>query len=178
MSMALWHRTITKIIVTSPSSFKVLYKFIANICPAIGDRKQRNETLPYPVTYMRTREIIFEHGFRRRSDYPDSKAHAANMKPTWVLSAPDGPHVGPMNLAIRMPFWRRKCVCEYTQACDWNISEVGWWLSNYIHYKVWDKITYTFPKVNDANLDVWKWIWNLIPHFTGHVITYPCWNWS
>ena len=23
------------------------------------------------------------------------------MEPTWVLSAPDGPHVGPMNLAIR-----------------------------------------------------------------------------
>ena len=23
------------------------------------------------------------------------------MRPTWVLSAPDGPHVGPMNLAIR-----------------------------------------------------------------------------
>ena len=22
------------------------------------------------------------------------------MEPTWVLSAPDGPHVGPMNLAI------------------------------------------------------------------------------
>ena len=32
---------------------------------------------------------------------PDSKAHGANMGPTWVLSAPDGPHVGPMNLAIR-----------------------------------------------------------------------------
>ena len=24
------------------------------------------------------------------------------MGPTWVLSAPDGPHVGPMNLAIRL----------------------------------------------------------------------------
>ena len=23
------------------------------------------------------------------------------MGPTWVLSAPDGPHAGPMNLAIR-----------------------------------------------------------------------------
>ena len=23
------------------------------------------------------------------------------MGPTWVLSAPDGPHIGPMNLAIR-----------------------------------------------------------------------------
>ena len=33
---------------------------------------------------------------------PDSKVHGANMGPTWVLSAPDGPHVGPMNLAIRV----------------------------------------------------------------------------
>ena len=32
---------------------------------------------------------------------PDSKVHGANMGPTWVLSAPDGPHVDPMNLAIR-----------------------------------------------------------------------------
>ena len=32
---------------------------------------------------------------------PDGKVHVAHMGPTWVLSAPDGPHVGPMNLAIR-----------------------------------------------------------------------------
>ena len=32
---------------------------------------------------------------------PDSKAHGAHMEPTWVLLAPDGPHVGPMNLDIR-----------------------------------------------------------------------------
>ena len=31
---------------------------------------------------------------------PDSKDHGAKMGPTWVLSAPSGPHVGPMNLAI------------------------------------------------------------------------------
>ena len=36
------------------------------------------------------------------NDFPDSKVHWANMGPTWVLSAPDGPHVGPMNLAIRV----------------------------------------------------------------------------
>ena len=33
---------------------------------------------------------------------PDSKVHRENMGPTWVLSAPDGPYVGPMNLAIRV----------------------------------------------------------------------------
>ena len=32
---------------------------------------------------------------------PDSKVHGANMGPTWVLSALNGPHFGPMNLAIR-----------------------------------------------------------------------------
>ena len=36
-----------------------------------------------------------------RSTFPDSKVHEANMGPTWVLSAPDGPHVDPMNFAIR-----------------------------------------------------------------------------
>ena len=31
----------------------------------------------------------------------DRKVHGAHMGPTWVLSAPDGPYVGPMNFAIR-----------------------------------------------------------------------------
>ena len=35
----------------------------------------------------------------------DSKVHGANMGLTWVLSAPDVPHVGPMNLAIRDGIW-------------------------------------------------------------------------
>ena len=34
--------------------------------------------------------------------YPDSKVHVANMGPTWILPAPDGPHDGPMNFAIRV----------------------------------------------------------------------------
>ena len=38
----------------------------------------------------------------RQSNYPDSKVHVANVGPTWVLSGPDGPHVGPMNLAIML----------------------------------------------------------------------------
>ena len=31
--------------------------------------------------------------------FPDSKVNGADMGPTWVLSAPDGPHVGPINFA-------------------------------------------------------------------------------
>ena len=32
---------------------------------------------------------------------PDSKVRGASMGPTWALSSPDWPHVGPMNLALR-----------------------------------------------------------------------------
>ena len=34
--------------------------------------------------------------------FPNSKVHGPNLGPTWVLSAPDEPHAGPMNLAIRV----------------------------------------------------------------------------
>ena len=38
---------------------------------------------------------------QKRDYIPDNKVHGANMGLTWVLSAPDGPHVGPMNHAIK-----------------------------------------------------------------------------
>ena len=34
----------------------------------------------------------------------ESKVHVANIEPTWVLSDPCGPHVGPINFAIRDGF--------------------------------------------------------------------------
>ena len=46
--------------------------------------------------------FIDKANVRIELSYPDSKVHRANMGPTWVLSAPAGPHVGPMNLAIRV----------------------------------------------------------------------------
>ena len=49
---------------------------------------------------------------------PDSKVQGANMGPIWVLSAPDGPHVGPMNLAI----WER--------TGNWHSANShSWWQS-------------------------------------------------
>ena len=44
---------------------------------------------------------------------PDNKVHGANMGPTWVLSAPDGPHVGQMNLAIRDIYCFGRCYSYY-----------------------------------------------------------------
>ena len=43
----------------------------------------------------------FRAPIQYKGDIPDNKVHGANMEPTWVLSPPDGPHAGPMKLAIR-----------------------------------------------------------------------------
>ena len=58
---------------------------------------------------------------------PDSKVHGANMGPTWVLSAPDGPHVGPVNLAIREAFeWSTLSSVKTRKAArlEWGVHQV------------------------------------------------------
>ena len=69
----------------------------------------------------------------RHLNDPDSKVHGANMGPTGALSVPDGPHVGPVNLAIRVVMrthldWLREAVlctqcmsAAMTHHC-WNVS--------------------------------------------------------
>ena len=52
------------------------------------------------------------------------------------------------------------------------------WKSNDIHYKMWDEITYPFPNFHGTATEVWKWVSNFIPYFTGHVIICPCWDLS
>ena len=44
--------------------------------------------------------------YMRYINCPYSKIHGINLGPTWVLSAPDGPRVGPMNLAIGVNYAR------------------------------------------------------------------------
>ena len=53
---------------------------------------------------------------------PDSKVHGANMGPIWGWQDPDGPHVGPMNLAI----WGVYGNTEYL------ISSKGQWVNEKI----------------------------------------------
>ena len=50
-------------------------------------------------TYERFGALMYNYS-TVGNNAPHSKVHGANMGPTWVLSAPGGPHVGLMNLAI------------------------------------------------------------------------------
>ena len=51
--------------------------------------------------------------------YPDNKVYGANMGPTWVLSAPDGPHVGPMNLVIKAVASQ-----DFDELTHWSLEDV------------------------------------------------------
>ena len=76
--------------------------------------------------------------FSYQHNFPDNKIHGANMGPTWVLSAPDGPSVGPMNLAI----WVKanlslcnmrglSCLVEGKQLCIQRSSKEDLFLMNH-----------------------------------------------
>ena len=55
----------------------------------------------YTVKQTVMNEIVKFYSLTYYWSYSDSKVPVTNMVPTWVLSVPDGPHVDPMNLAIR-----------------------------------------------------------------------------
>ena len=57
--------------------------------------------------------------------YPDSKVNGANMGPTWVLSAPDGPHVGPMNLALGVVCQSIRVSKDLCDITDYVIAVLG-----------------------------------------------------
>ena len=64
------------------------------------DALMQEHQLVLPCTMQQMPKTMdVDQGTKRTT--PDSKVHGANMGTTWVLSAPDGPHVSPMNLAIR-----------------------------------------------------------------------------
>ena len=65
---------------------------------------------------------------------------------------------------------------ERIQCYQIGLTLIPAWLSNYIHCKVWDEITYLFLNFNGATVEVYEWISNFIPHFIKYVITYPCWD--
>ena len=53
--------------------------------------------------------------------------------------------------------------------------------NNYIHFKVWDEITYPFPEFNGETIEVCEWISNCLPLLGTWIIVYagikvkPCW---
>ena len=56
---------------------------------------------------------------------PASKVRGANTVPTWVLPAPGGPHIDPMNLAIR-----GQCTRCYTRLVCWLTDPRGPFVSS------------------------------------------------
>ena len=82
-----------------PSNFKVTRDKTSPILTQIGrfrtiGRSQLSNPSDLPCSPKLTAQIWL--------NFPDSKVYGANMGPTWVLSAPDGLHAGPMNLAFRV----------------------------------------------------------------------------
>ena len=45
-----------------------------------------------------------------------------------------------------------------------GVSVIPPWISDYIHYKVWDEFTYPFTNFTGATIEIWEWIGNFLMH--------------
>ena len=99
---------------------------------------------------------------------PDNKVHGANMGPTWVLSAPDGPHIGPVNLAIRVCISSNMFVPpgsaspKQTQSCIKNNQFIEKWSPVQVSQ---------YPNCWDCLLDQPTWNKNIKPIRTSQIIS-------
>ena len=119
-----------------------------NAAPLVGDRPHASDTYfwmaivkprkgawltliragPHLLIWINFNTIMISNYIRYKVwaeiiyPFPDSKVHGANMGLIWVPSAPDGPHVCPMNLVISTPseeqYYRHAvrillCLCSF-----------------------------------------------------------------
>ena len=61
------------------------------------------------------------------------------------------------------------CVISASAFHEYELTLIPVWISDYIHYQMWDEITNPFPNFNGATVEVWEWISNLF---------YPIFHWS
>ena len=51
-----------------------------------------------------------------------------------------------------------------------GLTLISTMILDYIHYNAWGEISYLFPNLNSATIEVLEWISNFTPYFAGHVI--------
>ena len=105
-------------------------------------------------------------GTQKPKRTPDSKVHVANMGPTWVLSAPDGPHAGPMNLATSViQQWNNDANCMLS--CAWSPfrsirhrhGRSWWWWRHGCKYLCCDQNAVI--QVDGYHVSHWSKLWHV-----------------
>ena len=97
------HMVVDVIYVAQPWRTKVnrSHKFLKTDC--ITTTKQRRLWIFHVALVANNSLTVVKYG--PVITHPDSKVHGANMVPIWVLSAPGGAHVGPIDLAFRALYY-------------------------------------------------------------------------
>ena len=116
---------------THRSNVAILIKLV-NINPS-----WREQWCPLPLRVLVWR-ISAQHGTTWNNP-PNSDVHWANMGPIWGRQDPGGPHVGPMNIAIRVisPLVPYVCITAYSAPShylnQWRVI-VNWTPRNTLHW--------------------------------------------
>ena len=80
--------------------------------------------------------------------------------------------VADVYIRVTLSWWAKRFAVHLL--LTW-LTVIPAWINDYIYREVEDEITSAFPNFYRADMKIWEWMSNFIPHLTRHVVTYPCW---
>ena len=119
--------------------------------------------LNYHITGGLSVNYGISHTYVLEIPYLGNKVHGANMGPTWVLLAPDGPNLGPMNVAIgdnlpldqRFVWWGRCCSKKWNSPT--SIGRYNFGIHSDTTVKHAESNNTNAPNTNNTNLQNGPW---------------------
>ena len=86
---------------------------------------------------------------------------------------------------IGILIWKSMSAKTDEQKCLWwghlykrGLTLIPAWISKHMPSKMWEEITKSFPKFNDATVGVWEWLSNFISYCIMDVIANSWWDLS
>ena len=98
--------------------------------------------------------------------------HCNALHITWLYSRPKSIEFPITNMDIYVYFLLKEIYCSWRKFICYFMT----WITNYIHYEMWDKNYLSIR--NHWQLHSWILGMDFIPLFTGHMMTYSCWDWD
>ena len=130
---------------------------------------------------MAARNVSVSKLENKNWNIPDSTVHGASIGPTWVLSAPGGPHVGPVNLATRDVYileWNAVVWLDYNSFHQRMMNTYNYSHSPLLHnitcVPVYSICHVATPCNVNGFLNILGSCWWLILGYHGIYVTYIC----
>ena len=152
--------------ILSKKLFVLRFEYMFSMDP-IDNKKSLVHVIPWHWTGIAGTKASSRLIINVQQTFPDSKVHGANTGPTWVLSAPAGPHVGPKDFAIRVAPCDQYLFQTASMGCDQYFYRPGKGFCCLCYWGfvvLWTDSLSVIDNQRELCNFIWPWMYQLTSH--------------